>query len=265
MQSKSVLAGLKWLRDHSRLMKIVTAELAFYYCSPPTTDCFQDEIGHNCCPVSSRSGPCCRRPLSTPKTRRREPGRCTRYSWKLVGWAPSWCYAFLSLQQAQQLFKPYKYKQCSFQDAYKKLGYHRHSSQRAVSQTRVNCCATAETSCTANPQQIAVMELKGYSWPTCSKQPRLVDCRIGVVNRIDRRRVLLTTRSTCLGEIFNFTISDKVPQECTLILEIHKFLKTQCAISGQKQPDSSSVSIQCRLVTDGQTKRHTTITNIALV
>jgi len=46
------------------------------------------------------------------------------------------------------------------------------------------------------------MELECYSWPTCSKQPRLVDCRIGVVNKLGRRRrrrVLLTTRSTRRG------------------------------------------------------------------
>ena len=168
MQSKSVWAGLRWSRDHSRLMKIVTAELAFCYYSPPTTDCFQSKSGHNCCPVSSRSGPCCRRPPSTPKTRRREPGRCARYSWKLVGWVPSWCYTFLSLQHAQQLFKPYKYKQCCCQDPYKKLCYRRHRATRYVSQNRVNCCTTAETSWRANPQQIKVMELAGYSWPTCS-------------------------------------------------------------------------------------------------
>jgi len=41
---------------------------------------------------------------------------------------------------------------------------------------------TVEISCTTNPQQMAVMELEGYSLLTCSKQPRLVDCRIGVVN-----------------------------------------------------------------------------------
>jgi len=33
------------------------------------------------------------------------------------------------------------------------------------------------------------MELEGYSWPTCSKQPQLVDCRIGVVNKLDRRHL----------------------------------------------------------------------------
>jgi len=70
----------------------------------------------------------------------------------------------------------------------------------------IKILSTVETSCTTNPQQIAAMELEGYSWSTCSKQPRLVDCRIGVVNKLDRRRrrrrVLLTTRSTCRGEIF---------------------------------------------------------------
>ena len=62
-------------------------------------------------------------------------------------------------------------------------------AMRYVSQYLVNYCTAAGTSCTANPQQIAVMELEGYSWSTCSKQPRLVDCRIGVVNKLDRRRV----------------------------------------------------------------------------
>jgi len=32
------------------------------------------------------------------------------------------------------------------------------------------------------------MELEDYSWSTCSKQPRIVDCRIGVVDKLDRRR-----------------------------------------------------------------------------
>ena len=54
------------------------------------------------------------------------------------------------------------------------------------------------------------MELECYSWPTCSKQPRLVDCRIGVVNKLDRR-VLLTTRSTCRGDVW-----DKVRERSAL-------------------------------------------------
>ena len=46
---------------------------------------------------------------------------------------------------------------------------------------------TVETSCTTNPQQIEVglMELESYRWPTTSKQPQLVNCCIGVVDKLD--------------------------------------------------------------------------------
>jgi len=52
----------------------------------------------------------------------------------------------------------------------------------------VKIVSIVETSFTTNAQQIEVTELEGYSWPTCSKQPRLVDCLVGVVNKLDRRR-----------------------------------------------------------------------------
>ena len=35
----------------------------------------------------------------------------------------------------------------------------------------VKILSTVETRCTTNPQQIEVMELEGYSWSICSKQP----------------------------------------------------------------------------------------------
>jgi len=86
------------------------------------------------------------------------------------------------------------------------VGYRRWTARRAVS---VKILSTVENMFNvAYPHQIEVMELEGYCWPTCSKQPRLVACRIGVVNKLHRRRrrrrrtVLLTTRSTCRGEIF---------------------------------------------------------------
>jgi len=89
---------------------------------------------------------------------------------------------------------------------------------RYVSQNLVTC----KNKFTTNPEQIAVMELEGYSWLTSSKQPRLVDCRIGVVNKLDcrrrRRRVLLTTRSTCCGEIKS-GVWNRVPEGSTLILK----------------------------------------------
>ena len=53
----------------------------------------------------------------------------------------------------------------------------RDRATRCVSQKLV----IVETSCTTNQQQIEVIELESYSRSTCSKQPRLVDCRIGVV------------------------------------------------------------------------------------
>jgi len=69
----------------------------------------------------------------------------------------------------------------------KKLCCRRRTARRAMS---VEILSTVETSCTTNAEQIAIMKLKGYSSPTCGKQPRLVDCRIGVVNKLDRRRVV---------------------------------------------------------------------------
>jgi len=70
------------------------------------------------------------------------------------------------------------------QSRHKKLCYRRGTVRRVVS---VNIVSTVETSWTTNPQQIELIELEGCSWPTCSKQPRVVDCRTGVVNKLDRR------------------------------------------------------------------------------
>jgi len=95
--------------------------------------------------------------------------------------------------------------------------YRRRTARCAV---LVKFLWNVETRCTTCKQQIAVAELEGYSWPTCSKQPRLVDCPIGVVNKLDRRRrrrVLLTMRSTCCGEFFKSGVWNKVPEGSTLI------------------------------------------------
>ena len=82
------------------------------------------------------------------------------------------------------------------------------------------------------------MELEGCSWPTCSKQPRL-DCRIGVVNKLDRRRrrrrVLLTTRSTCRGEIFQVRSSGQSARgKYANFWRYANFLTAQCGIDGRK-------------------------------
>ena len=68
---------------------------------------------------------------------------------------------------------------------FKKPRYRRRTARRAMS---VKISLTVETCCTTSTQQIAVIELEVYSWSTCCERPRLVDCRIGVVNEFDRRR-----------------------------------------------------------------------------
>ena len=113
-----------------------------------------------------------------------------------------------------------------------------HITDKQRDAMSVKILSTVETSCTTNPQHIEIMESEGYSWPTCSKQPRLVDCHTGVVNKLDRRRrqrrVLLTTRSTC-GEIFQ--VRGKVPEESTLFFwRYPNFLITHYGIGGRKPP-----------------------------
>ena len=53
------------------------------------------------------------------------------------------------------------------------------------------------------------------------KQVLLVDCRIGVVNKLDRqrrRRMLLTARSTCRGEIFYVRSFGQSPSRGTAVV-----------------------------------------------
>jgi len=139
----------------------------------------------------------------------------------------------------------------------------------------VKVFSTAETSCTTtNSQQIAIMELEGYSWSTCSKQPRLVDYRrpyrCRQENKLDRRRrrrrVLLTTRSTCSGEIFCVrNLVQNSRGKHSNFWRYPNFLTIQYAICGRKLARQKPT----RLVqsfwyntslwrTDGQTDGHTT-------
>jgi len=86
------------------------------------------------------------------------------------------------------------------------------------SKSCLRCCTIVETSSTTNPQQqIEVMELQHYGRRTCSKQPCRVDRR--VFNKLDRRRVLLTTRSTRRGEILKSRVWDEGPKGSALIFE----------------------------------------------
>jgi len=173
----------------------------------------------------------------------------------------SWCTrASKQLSFASGSARPEHRNICTIKK-YKKLCYCRLTALCAMS---VKIWSTVETSCTTNPQQIAVMELKGYSWPICSEQPRLVDCRIGVANKPQRRRwwVLLTTWWTCGGE--NFSSKSGVWNSPTgkYFLEIPKF-PYNTVWDREKEAHAKIswirpvVSIQYQLVTDGQTDRQT--------
>jgi len=99
----------------------------------------------------------------------------------------------------------------------------RDRATRYVSLDLVHCCAAIGTSCTTNPQLIAVMELEANGWPTCSKQSPCVD----------RRRCRQQTRpstSFCwqrhrlaVAGILKCWVWDEVPEKSTLILKILKF------------------------------------------
>ena len=62
------------------------------------------------------------------------------------------------------------------------------------------------------------MQTDGYSWPTCSKQPRLVDCQIGIINKLDRQQQF---RWQCdqlaVTKFSKSKVWDKVPEGGTLI------------------------------------------------
>jgi len=94
----------------------------------------------------------------------------------------------------------------------KKLCYRRQTVRRAMS---VKILSTVETSCTTNAQQIKIMELEGYSWPTCSKQTRLANCHTGVVNKLDCRRP--QSKRLPLAKFSKSGVCDKVPEGSTLI------------------------------------------------
>jgi len=73
---------------------------------------------------------------------------------------------------------------------------------------------------------------------TCSKQPRLVDCRIGVVNKLDRRRRRRFIQSA-IDLWWNFLCPEFgiVPERNTVIFwRYPDFLVTQCGIGGSKPP-----------------------------
>jgi len=93
--------------------------------------------------------------------------------------------------------------------SHKKLCYRRRTARRVVSQNLVNCRNKLYNKFTTKPSN-GVGRLQ------------LTDLRsIGVVIKLDRRRrrrVLLTTRSTCLAKFSKSGVWNKVPERSTLIV-----------------------------------------------
>ena len=118
---------------------------------------------------------------------------CLYFDSAALNWAITCCFV-----RGQQIYTLCSYKQ----EALLLQTFH---TTPYVSQIIVNCCTTVWTSCTTNPEQIKtlVMELEHYGWLTCSKQPRHVNRHgYGQPAWPSSGRVLLTTQSTCSGEIF---------------------------------------------------------------
>ena len=111
------------------------------------------------------------------------------------------------------------------------------------------------------------MELEGCSWPTCSKQPRLVDRRIGVVNNDDEfcwQRDRLAAVKISKSEVW-----DKVPEASTQIFgDTQIYLQrsveeVEGSLHVKNQLDSSS-RFDTTPACDGRTDGHTMTANIAL-
>ena len=102
---------------------------------------------------------------------------------------------------------------------YKQRGVDSSDSPRdALSGNLVNCCTTIGTGRATNPQQI---EIKEFRRVVNSHDASTV---VGVVNKLDRRRLLLTTRWTCRCDIlFKSRVWYKVLEKSTLILVVPKF------------------------------------------
>jgi len=200
---------------------------------PPTVNSFTD---------------CTSRWLVRAEWRERRPGRsATRTSWHRYDGAVPWVALYMS----------------------RAILNHTHThiwtrssvtAQRAVSQNLINQVV----------QQIEVMELDGYGWPIVVKQPPLINCHIGVVDKLGRprqwRHVLLIMRLTCPGEIeiSKSWVWGKVSEGSTLTFwDTQVSFITQCEIGGRKptcqeQLDSSSpfdTIPACDEQTDGQDTR----------
>jgi len=120
----------------------------------------------------------------------------------------------------------------------------------------VHCCTTVGRSCTTNPQQIEVTEL-GHYVDRHMLYVRPARSRRDVVDKLDRRRVMLRIRSLCVAKFSKSRAGTKFQRKVPSFLRYPNFLIKQCRIAGRKlpcrKPCSSILSvvfIELQLVTD---------------
>jgi len=141
----------------------------------------------------------------------------------------------------------------------------------AATDISVKILSTVETSPTTNPWKIEVMELKGYSWLTCSKQPWLIDCCIAIIHKLYHWRQEFCWRhdQLAMAKFSKSGVLDKVQEKSAVILgDTHISLQHRVSGIGGKKASIPKASliypvvfIQYRLVINrqmgGQTDRHT--------
>ena len=106
----------------------------------------------------------------------------------------------------------------------------RRTARPAIRQSKFCHCSytTVGTSCTTNPQQIEVIELVGYSRQTCNN-PRAsshdASTVVGVIHKLDRRRVLYMLRLCYAMVLCSFCLSVSVTNRSVSVTEIAKRIK----------------------------------------
>ena len=109
----------------------------------------------------------------------------------------------------------------------------------AATDISVKILSTVETSPTTNPWKIEVMELKGYSWLTCSKQPWLIDCCIAIIHKLDqwRQEFCWQHDQLAMAKFSKSGVLDKVPEKSAVILgDTHISLQHRVSGIGGKKP-----------------------------
>ena len=117
---------------------------------------------------------------------------------------------------------------------------------RAVSQNLVNRCTTVGTSCTTNPEEIEVMELQDYSWPTSNKlcaSSNYVSIVVSAAHTLDVDKFCWRHHRRVVAKFSQLRVCDMVPEGSTLIFRgTHECWTGLRKLPRQNQLDSSSRS-----------------------